>query len=437
MEGKRKHLTLADRIQIERGLDSNKNFTEIGKEIGKDPTTVSKEVRKHIHAKGRYMPAPWSAACMANANKSALCSRRHVCGNMSCVQLCRMCRKYHCNEICPDYIPRECEKLKKPPYVCNGCETQGSCPLDKAVYSAKYANDCYRDLLTSCRQGINQTPETIQKMDRLVTPLIVDRKQSIAHIYATHAHELGCSRRTLYNYIDKGVFAVRNIDLRRAVRYKKRKKPTQCSSMDRSYRQGHNYSDFQEQLKNTPRIGVVEMDCVEGRKGGKVMLTMFFRSYDLLLIFLLDSHTQQEVLRVFDWLESQLGLEIFRKVVPLILTDGGSEFSCRSALETSATGEQRTEIFYCDPHAAWQKGGIERSHEYIRVVLPKGRSFDQLTQEKVTRLMNNINSERRDSLNGHSPFELSILLLPNALHRALGLLPILPDEVNLSSSLFN
>ena len=57
MEGKRKHLTLADRIQIERGLDSNKNFTEIGKEIGKDPTTVSKEVRKHIHAKGRYMPA--------------------------------------------------------------------------------------------------------------------------------------------------------------------------------------------------------------------------------------------------------------------------------------------------------------------------------------------------------------------------------------------
>lgn len=71
MEGKRKHLTLADRIQIERGLDSNKNFTEIGKEIGKDPTTVSKEVRKHIHAKGRYMPVPWSAACMANANKSA------------------------------------------------------------------------------------------------------------------------------------------------------------------------------------------------------------------------------------------------------------------------------------------------------------------------------------------------------------------------------
>ena len=67
MEGKRKHLTLADRIQIERGLDSNKNFTEIGKEIGKDPTTVSKEVRKHIHAKGRYMPAPWSSACIANA----------------------------------------------------------------------------------------------------------------------------------------------------------------------------------------------------------------------------------------------------------------------------------------------------------------------------------------------------------------------------------
>lgn len=68
MEGKRKHLALADRIQIERGLDSNKNFTEIGKEIGKYPTTISKEVRKHIHAKVRYMPVPWSANCMANAD---------------------------------------------------------------------------------------------------------------------------------------------------------------------------------------------------------------------------------------------------------------------------------------------------------------------------------------------------------------------------------
>ena len=78
---------------------------------------------------------------------------------------------------------------------------------------------------------------------------------------------------------------------------------------------------------------------------------------------------------------------------------------------------------------------MERSHEYISVVLPKGRSFDQLTQEKVTRLMNNINSERRDSLNGHSPFELSILLLHNSLHRCLGLRPIPPDEVDLSAAL--
>ena len=272
-------------------------------------------------------------------------------------------------------------------------------------------------------------------MDQLITPLIVDKKQSIGHIYATHAQELGCSRCTLYNYIDKGVFAVRNIDLRRAVRYKKRRKPTRCSSKDRSYRQGHNYIDFQKRLKEEPRIGVVEMDCVEGRKGGKVLLTMFFRNCDLLLIFLLEAHTQKEFLKVFDWLEDQLGLKVFRKIFPIILTDGGSEFSCRDALEASPSGGQRTEVFYCDPHAAWQKGGIERSHEYIRVVLPKGSSFDQLTQEKVSKLMNNINSVRRDSLNGHSPFELSILLLPNALHRCLELRPIPPDEVNLSADL--
>lgn len=46
------------------------------------------------------------------------------------------------------------------------------------------------------------------------------------HIYATHAEELGCSRRTAYTYIGNGVFDIMNLDLRRKVKYKKRKKST-------------------------------------------------------------------------------------------------------------------------------------------------------------------------------------------------------------------
>ena len=433
MSKKRKHLTLSDRIVIEKGLHQRKSFAQIARELNKDPTTVSKEVRRNavVREHNKQIPIP----CTANNDIHNRCHRKHVCGDNDCQQTCRMCRKYRCNEVCPYYTPRECGRLQKPPYVCNGCEHRSGCTMDRKVYSSKYADDCYHIQLKTCREGINQTPESIQRMNDLLTPLIRDNKQSIAHIYATHAEELGCSRRTLYSYIDKGIFDVRNIDLRRAVRYKKRKKPTQAGSKDRSYRKEHNYNDFLERLKAAPHTAVVEMDCVEGGRGGKTLLTFFFRSCDLMLLFLMNSHTQDEVLYVFDRLEGLLGLEIFQKTFPLILTDGGSEFACRDRLETSPSGSKRTEIFYCDPYSSWQKGGIEKNHEYIRLVVPKGKSFDRFSQEDMLLLTNHINSEYRDSLNGHSPFELSSLLLDNKLHECLGLKLIPPDEVNLSPSL--
>lgn len=135
--------------------------------------------------------------------------------------------------------------------------------MDKKFYSSKYADDEYHTLLVSAREGINQTPESIQRMNDILTPLIREKGQALAHIYATHAEELGCSQRALYEYIDAGVFDVRNIDLRRAVKYKKRKKATSCSTKDKSYRIRHNYSDFEEFLKTNPPYSIVEMDCVE------------------------------------------------------------------------------------------------------------------------------------------------------------------------------
>lgn len=77
----------------------------------------------------------------------------------------------------------------------------------------------------------------------------------------------------------------------------------------------------------------------------------------------------------------------------------------------------------------------EKNHEYIRYIRPKGSSFADLNDEKVRLMMNHINNEKRDSLNGHSPYELSLLLLDNKLHKALGLKAIAPDDVMLSPKL--
>ena len=433
-KGNQKHLNLSDRINIEKGLNNNDSFATIAKVVQKDPTTISKEVRKHSKVKEYkgYANTP----CEANKDKHSPCMLKHVCGDLECDRICRQCPKQRCSDICEAYRPQQCPKLSKAPYVCNGCGKRVNCMMEKKIYSSKYADDCYRETLSSSREGINQTPESIQKMNDILTPLI-QKGQSIAHIYATHAEDLGCSKRTTYTYIDAGVFDVRNIDLRRKVKYKKRKKATNTSAKNRAYRVGHNYEDFQKRIEKDPDVSIVEMDCVEGKaEGHKVLLTFTFRRTNLMLIFLLDSQTQEEVLSVFSFLEAELGTDLFKHLFEVILTDGGSEFSDRTGMETSSDGKtQRTTVYYCDPYSFWQKGCCEKNHEYIRYVRKKGSSFDDLDQDKVTLLANHINNTKRDSLNRHSPFELSQLLLDDQLLSAMGYEYIAPDDVVLTPDL--
>ena len=215
-KGNQKHLTFEQRVDIEKGLTENKSFTEIGRIIGKNPSTISKEVRLHAHTKERPDSGYTHPPCIHRKNCKVTCLCDKMCGIH-----CKLCRKpsFRCTDICPAYETAECEKLNKPPYVCNGCGKKTHCLMPRKFYSSKYAHDEYRSVLVDCRVGINQTPESIQSMNDLLVPLIKEKHQSIGHIYATHAEELGCSRRTLYSYINDCVFDVRNGDLRRSVRY--------------------------------------------------------------------------------------------------------------------------------------------------------------------------------------------------------------------------
>lgn len=434
-KGNQKHLDLSGRIRIEQGLNSGESFRTIATDLGKDPSTISKEVRRHLTIPERgaknFAPIPCAHNHDPKKPKSNICKLKHVCGDYDCTSACVSCRKARCGEICIFYEPRQCEKLKKPPYVCNACGKRSACLMERKIYSSKYAQDAYESLRTTSREGINQTPESIQQMNDILTPLI-KKGQSIAHIYATHADEIGCSRRTVYTYIDQGVFTVRNIDLRRKVVYKPRKKKTTTSLKDRSFRKNRTYKDFNEFIEKKKPANIVEMDTVEGKKGTDAcFLTMLFRNCNLMLMFLLKEQTQEEVIRIFDYLTDVLEIGLFRKLFEVILTDNGHEFQDCLRLESDKNGEIRTRIYYCDPNRSNQKGALEKNHEYIRYVFPKGTSFEKMTDEKTLLLMNHINSEKRDHLNGHSPYEVSRILLDNQLHAALGLIEIPADEVTL------
>lgn len=108
----------------------------------------------------------------------------------------------------------------------------------------------------------------MQKLNKLISLLIL-KGQSISHIDMSHSEEIGCSRCTLYKYIDQSTFTARNIDLSRKVKYKLRKSAGTHKPSNRAYRNDRSYAEFSALLRNNPDIQMVEMDVVEGQKGGK------------------------------------------------------------------------------------------------------------------------------------------------------------------------
>lgn len=260
-KGNQKHLDLSARIIIEQHLNNGDSFRSIAIELSKDPSTISKEIRRHSIIRERsadaFAPIPCANNYDSSKPRTNICNVMHMCGDNECRRKCVLCRKFRCSDVCKFYKPRECEKLNKPPYVCNGCSKRTNCMMDKKIYSSKYAQDSYEALRTTSREGINQTPESIQKLDNLLSPLL-KKGQSIAHIYASHADEIACSRRTIYSYIDRGIFQARNIDLRRKVVYKQRKRKTTTSLKDRSFRKGRSYKEFLEYIAANKSVYVVE-----------------------------------------------------------------------------------------------------------------------------------------------------------------------------------
>ena len=410
-----KHLTYEDRNFIEIGLNRGRNFTEIAEDLNKNRRTISREIQKHRFKK---MPKGFD-------RKENLCKRR------------KECKKFNCSKKEECYEEDVCFKITGAPYVCNGCEEKNKCRKIKYYYYSKFANDEYSEKLRTARYGINLSKEEAYEIDKLITPLIKEKHQSISHIYANHPDEISFSRATMYNYVDLGVFSFKNIDLPRKVRYKKRKEnEKQRIRRETAIRKGRTYEDFKEYIGKHPDSPIVEMDTVEGIKGGKVFLTLLFRQSKFMMIYLMESKTMECVEKAFNEIKRKLGIEKIKKVFEVILTDNGSEFFNPMSIEKEEeTQEIVSHIFYCDPGASWQKGAIEKNHEYIRYVLPKGSSFEELTQEKVNMLMSNINSTSRDTLNGRTPYNAALLTLDEETLEKLGIIKIEADEVNLSPNL--
>jgi IS30 family transposase len=276
----------------------------------------------------------------------------------------------------------------------------------KKMYNANHAHSEYKRTLAEARTGISLSEEELDFIATTMIPLIKNGV-SLPAAYSAYADAMPVSEKTIYDYINKGVFDIDNTDLRRKVRRKPdRKKSGPRLHVDKNCHVGRTHADFKAYLSNHPGVNVCEMDTVEGKKGGKVILTIFFRNCDLQLMFLRDANTASTVTNVFNKLRSNLS-DGFQALFSVILVDRGTEFTNPAAIEVNtATGEMESQVFYCDPQQTNQKSRCERSHEYIRYILPKATSFDHLTQEDINLVMNHVNSMPRSSLNAKAPIQV-------------------------------
>ncbi len=257
---KNAHLTFDERQTIEVSLRDNLKFKEIGEILGKDPSTISKEVRNHykVVEKRTYNPCANRRTCKHYGDICKPCKKRWG-------QDCKKCDP-PCYTHCPDFEEQVCLKIKKPPYVCNGCDTRQGCKLRRHLYEAKYAQNEYEAVRSESRQGFAISSEELKRIDGIITPLI-RQGQSIHQICVNNVDLIMLDEKTIYNYIDAGLLSVCNGDLPRKVRYRirKKKKPVR---VDKKCHVGRTYEDFQEYMAANPDVSVVEMDSVEGRKGG-------------------------------------------------------------------------------------------------------------------------------------------------------------------------
>ena len=379
---KNKHMTLEDRQEIEDCLYHGMSFKQIAANIGKDQTTVSKEIKKrHTVSKG------------------------------------------------DDSQKAMCKDLLKAPYVCNGCKRRRNCRLQKHIYRAKNAHEEYRNELIESRTGVALNRESFYRADEILYDGVKNKGQHIYHIASSH--DLGMSISSVYRNIDKGYLSVGKIDLPRAVKFKPRRKNTDQDYLPRSVKRNHTYEDFQKYVEDNDIENWTEMDTVIGVPGGKVIMTFDFTDFNFMFGLLLDNKTAAQASSKITSLKRRFidhGAN-FGELIPLLLTDNGGEFSDIDSFMNGSDGEKETELFFCDPYRSSEKPKVEKNHTLFRDICPKGTSFDHFTQKDVDFIFSHVNSIKRKKLHRKTPYEMFTFTYGEQFAEILGISPVPAEEV--------
>ena len=361
------HLTEENRKTIASGIAHNMTLRELANEIGCDPTTISKEVKKNriISREAR------------GTGKKFLC-----------------------------------KKLEKWPFVCVDCPHKyRDCVLTQLKYVAQIAQKKYIYRLHETRKGLNLTKEE-HELINVSLKAGKEEKKSIYNI--VHEAKLPVSVSTIYRYIEEKKVDFTKMDLPYAVTYKKRKSQNKKyeypnNKIDRSNR---TYIDYLSYKKHRINEMTVQMDFLGSIKtDSKSILTLIIPELHFVFLFIIENKNAKKVVDTFNFIQNLIGIESFKEVFPSILTDRDPSFSDIEGIEFDPnTGELRTKLFFCDAFRSNQKASVENMNKQIRKFFPKGKSVDNFTQDQINLIAKTINETPLHSLDGATPREAFSLI---------------------------
>ena len=415
---KNKHFTLSERIIIETGINNGSTKSAIAKNLGKDKSTIGKEIKAHRVLK-HSCPLPLE------------------CTNY---RGCPFDRK--CSKDCPEFNKFICNRRDRSPGACNGCSKYKTCRFNKYYYQASDAQHEYQVTKIQSREGFNITTAELIRIGKIIEPLI---KQGLSIYTILQIHpDIGKSEKTIYTYIQANLFKSVGIDLgvmdlRRQVNRKlpKGKKNLYKPRNDYSHLKGRLYDDYLTYIQENPNAKVVQLDTVYNDiSNGPFIQTFKFMKYNFLFSLLHDSKDSISMNNGLLMLEEILGEDLFNKEVEVLLTDRGSEFYALKDIEFRDDGSRRFRLFYCDPMQSCQKGSLENNHIELRYILPKETDLRDLgltSQTAMNAVLSHINSFPKENLDGKSSFEVLQFFNKELMDKflAFGLQMITPQNITL------
>ena len=418
------HFSTTVRGRLEQLIEEYHTLKDIAEKLGYTPAAVSYEIKNHIEE---------HKVIGCNCENRNTCKIHNLCDHFCPVKKCRSCENAY--KRCPNYKKPDC-RHKGVCGVCNGCKLIKVCHYSKRFYKADKADKFATDLKKSSRRGPRTNPEQIELINSALTPLIREKGQSPAVALFYHP-EIEISKTTFYRYVKAGYLELKPIDLQKLVKLKPRVKydftPKKLDPIPKE----KNYEAFKKWKKENPSTYWVEMDCVESvKESQKTLLTLYFTRYSVQIAFLLPTQSPKCVQDALDSIEKAIGHSNFKHLFPVILTDRGEEFRRHEDLEKSITRGKRTQVFYCDPYNSSEKAFCERNHEFIRMVLPAGTDFTDLTQDEVNTLMQHINSYLREAKK-LVPIDRVLKEWNPMIIKVFGLQKIYHDDVTLKPCLLN